>query len=114
MGGVSAVTHLLFVAASVLSGNPRLGRMFTGVYFPFHSIVDARFIPSTSPPSGTPGRTFHPRHTVQAGYRFCASTQALARHITCYASAMWVEFPQTCVCNCSPTRQPRAEHSDPE
>ncbi len=70
------------------------------------------FHPASSPPSGTPGRTSHHRHTVPAGYRFCAPTQALARHVTCYASAMWVEFPQnnavlsTLFCDCSPTRHP--------
>ena len=71
------------------------------------------FHPASSPPSGTPGRTSHHRHTVPAGYRFCAPTQALARHVTCYASAMWVEFPQNthsyrhdAFCDCSPTRRP--------
>jgi len=76
------------------------------------------FHPASSPPSGTPGRTSHHRHTVPAGYRFCAPTQALARHVTCYASAMWVEFPQnnavlsTLSCDCSPTRHPNWKTPD--
>src|SRR5438093_3341550 len=66
------------------------------------------FHPASSPPSGTPGRTSHHRHTVPAGYRFCAPTLALARHVTCYASAMWVEFPRDhhWSRDCSPTRHP--------
>src|SRR5881396_1448036 len=77
------------------------------------------FHPASSPPSGTPGRTSHHRHTVPAGYRFCAPTQALARHVTCYASAMWVEFPQnnavlsTLFCDCSPTRHPNRKNMGP-
>ncbi len=58
VGGVSAVTHLLFVAASVLSGNPRLRRSSQASTSPFTAQQGARFIPAPALHQGRPGE--HP------------------------------------------------------
>ena len=84
--------------------------------FPLSQHNGSPFHPCTSPPSGTIREDpSHHRHMVPAGYRFCAPTQALARQLTCYASAMWVEFPQNthAFCDCSPTRHPSREERNP-
>ena len=77
-----------------LIGEPAPQAELTGVYIPFHSAMGARFIPRPALHPGRPGE--HPIIVTRYrdGYRFCAPTQALARHITCYASTLWVEFPQ--------------------
>ena len=77
-----------------LIGEPAPQAEFTGVYIPFHSVMGARFIPRPALHPGRPGE--HPIIVTRYrdGYRFCAPTQALARHVTCCASALWVEFPQ--------------------
>ena len=77
-----------------LIGEPAPQAELTGVYIPFHSAMGARFIPHPALHPGRPGE--HPIIVTRYrdGYRFCAPTQALARHVTCCASALWVEFPQ--------------------
>src|SRR5207302_8229104 len=77
-----------------LIGEPAPQAELIGVYIPFHSAMGARFIPRPALHPGRPGE--HPIIVTRyrAGYRFCAPTQPLARHITCYASALWVEFPR--------------------
>jgi hypothetical protein len=91
-----------------LIGEPAPPAELTGVYIPFHSVAEARFIPHPALHPGRPGE--HPIIVTRYrdGYRFCASAQALARHVTCYASALWVEFPRNARAfrNCSPTRHP--------
>src|SRR2546425_9463376 len=103
-----------------LIGEPAPQAELTGVYIPFHSAMGARFIPRPALHPGRPGE--HPIIVTRYrdGYRFCAPTQALARHVTCYASALWVEFPQNThslrhrvFCDCSPTRHPDLENFGP-
>src|SRR5207245_6945657 len=95
-----------------LIGEPAPQAELTGVYIPFHSAMGARFIPRPALHPGRPGE--HPIIVTRYrdGYRFCAPTQALARHITCYASALWVEFPRDhhWSRDCSPTRHPDLEN----
>src|SRR6266567_3289762 len=119
IGGWRVGRNPLSVRSSIcLIGEPAPQAELIGVYIPFHSAMGTRFIPRPALHPGRPGE--HPIIVTRYrdGYRFCAPTQALARHVTCYASALWVEFPQnnavlsTLFCDCSPTRHPNRKTRD--
>jgi len=70
-----------------LIGVPAPHTVLIGAYYSFHNV----------------GRLFHPHQAAQrlriivcglARSPFCARARTLIRHFTCYAPALWVEFPQ--------------------